>query len=426
MKFLYRLIIISFILSTSLIAKEKLDTFYNEVELNHIYMGTLSGSAWMYRLKYNSPACIGFTYGLGYYVSGDSSLSVYSLNPTSDIDGGIYIGNSSNLKALNMIMGEAYINFKKGALNIRHGLGKFDTPMTKNLYFNIPNFYDYTVFRSKHIKKTEIEMAQIRSMSYGSRAYSDYSLIGGNSTSAGASSLATTNRDTFINIGTISGNSASTYGLFMIGLKSSIIGYTQLSIYDYYSNHFINSTYIQSLSRIPFGEDFRAVIGVQGLYQKGLGRTEFDSSFSDFAAMSYGTKLGYELRKGNGGVYISYTKTGNNSIFNSWGGDPLYTSTMFVRNSYRGNVHGIKLESNYIVRSNDWLNGTMFDIAYGYYTQSNFATANSNGYGADFIVGYEVDDATYIKFISNIFKNELDVTDKNQQIYRVLIGYRFE
>jgi len=420
MKILNHTLILLILISSSLFSKEKLNQLYNEIKINHILSGELNSSSYLYRVKYNSPSCGGLSYHLGYYVNGDTTLKT-----NTNVDGGIYTGNDiapKKLQDFTTQLGDLYLRFKRGSISAFHGKSTLNTPMTHNLYSMIPNFYDYSKIKKKLILKTEVSLAHIRAMSYGSRAYSDYTIIGDNTYSAGATSLATTKRAEFIDIGTISGaDVASTYKMMHLSVRNSLVPYTVIKLHEYYTTDLLQMLYTDVITKYPFTSDLRSLFGIQYLSQKGLKSTTFDSSFASYTSSIYGIMLGSESFDNTFKSYISYTKNGSSDIFNPWGGDPLWSSTMFSRNEYRASVSAIKFHYYQIMPD---MFGLFFQSDIALYTKSNFATATRAGSEVDLISGFDLKNGNYFKFIYNYKVSEIDKA-LDMKVLRILIGLKY-
>ena len=400
--------------------KERLGQFYNSLKFEHIFLGD-EASSYLYRIKYNSPSCGGLSYHVGYYVNGDTTLgSSLTLGTATNVDGGAYLGNSPSPKDLGLELGELYLRLKMGTFKAAFGQGLLDTPMTKNLYSMVPNFYGYYYAMTKEIPRVELEGYYITTMSYGSRAYNDYYLTGESTAYAGATSLAMTNRGEFINIGLASGTSELSLGIIALGFKTNVIPYTLVKLYEYYLYGYANNFYYEAVTKLPLFSDYRLVVGLQGLNQVGLASTDFDTDFEGKSASLLGAKVGFETYDKLTEIYAAVSLNGTNSIANTWGGDPIWTSTEYTRNEYRGGVSSLKLHVKSLDPSSFFLIGGTL----GVYTNSTLKNVAILPLEVDAFTGIDFNNGNYLKLVYNFKMSEVgSAYDMNSA--RILVGLKY-
>jgi len=222
------------------------------------------------------------------------------------------------------------------------------------------------------VKDFKLSLHQITEMAWGSRAQTDWALIGEGTNTAGTAvntlDTAGLGQAEFHGIDAISGVSDSD-GITVFNANYKGIKGLKLDFWNYYVDEVANNIYIQADKVFPV-KDYKLALSGQYLHQSDVG--DFSSNL-DFDL--YGLKA---TLKGKGwAVFGAYNHSGGDTaMYNAWGGDPAYTSSIFSRNAYREDVDAFKIGFKYQI-----MKGLTFVASHADYGKSDTVTNDSGPTG---------------------------------------------
>jgi imipenem/basic amino acid-specific outer membrane pore len=437
------IISLSAILATQLMGAEDLSEMMKEgkfggyVRIHHIlpdFSDTVAatGSVIGGKLKYQTGALYGVRFGAAMYTTHDTGLTKEDYKTRdgySQVAQGLHGDDMEDYTTL----GEAYVSYRFSNTDLTYGRQEFKTPMTENAVTIIPNLFEGTVATIKEIPDFTVTAAHITKMQYGTRAATDAALIGDgvyaitsgagfgfvspavNGTTGvvtpgmGKSEFQDMAEATFGRTGTggLSGPARmDTAGVTSIGIDYKK-GNLQARIWDYYAHEMYNTIYADAEYKLNAGPA-KVSLGAQLLTQ---------SDLSDFATSAggsflknerevthpnrtklYKTKLsedgqidamvwGLQAKASidSWGFNAAYTDSTDGHVINAWGGDPLYTGSIFTRNNYRADTSAYKVGGEYDF-SNLGIKGLKFSINHAEY-DSNIKTTAISLNGTSYVAG---------------------------------------
>jgi imipenem/basic amino acid-specific outer membrane pore len=397
---------LSAILATQLMGAEDLSEMMKEgkfggyVRIHHIepaFSDTVAatGSVIGGKLKYQTGALYGLRFGAAMYTTHDTGLTKESYKTKdgySQAAQGLHGDDMEDYTTL----GEAYVSYRLSNTDLTYGRQEFQTPMTQNAVTIIPNLFEGTVVKIKEIPDFTVTAAHITKMQYGTRAATDAALIGdgvyaitsgagygfvspvvSGTTGAvtpgfGKSEFQDMAEATFgrTGAGGLGGSARmDTSGVTSIGIDYKK-GDLEARIWDYYAHEMYNTIYADAEYKLNAG-GAKMTLGAQFLTQ---------SDVADFSTSSGATAELMKLRPvsfpGKGTFYrtkisgdgqidamvwglqakaaisdwsfnAAYTDSTDGHVINAWGGDPLYTGTIFTRNNYRADTSAYKVGGEY-------------------------------------------------------------------------------
>lgn len=301
-----------------------------------------TGTAYLVKLKYDTPSWNASSLGVGFYNAGDLFDLTDFNNPNKKVARGLFVEDDGDEKSL---MGEAYLRHTRPKINIHGGREHYSTPLTQILASTIPNLYTVVGGSTTVVSGTEFSASQIVQMSFGARAMTDFGLIGEGTGTAGATIVPNSvGQAEFHRIGKISlGQNAQnkgTNGITVLGVEYSglrrVAGFKtiDMSMWNYYSDDISNNLYLQANANYPL-KNFKLKLGAQYLYQTDVGRSRLGNlKFHLFGIKATLAGKGWAIY----GAYNHSSSGDGNGFSNSYGSDPGYTSTIFSRNEYRKDV----------------------------------------------------------------------------------------
>ena len=274
------------------------------------------------KIKWESADLDGFSAAAALYFAYDIGMNNYTYNPNK-----LYAANY-NYPYLNPLLmgvnrtvdtlGEAYIQYKNPWLISKVGNQTIDNPWVNSSDgFMIPNLYQAVTATVTPI--TGLQFEGDRVLRYKNRTVTDFQEY----------NLSALPYDKIVYNGTNSGTAD-------IGASYKDDRYlAQAWLYHFYG--FANMTYLEGGYKLP-GADFVPFANVQYVHETGNG------DIGTVNAAVYGAKLGIDLPRGWGNVYIAYNRAANNNVQSSTGivsdgnlfspytqiynTDPLYTTVM--------------------------------------------------------------------------------------------------
>ena len=433
---------LSAILATQLMGADDLNEMIKEgkfggyVRIHHIepaFSDTVAatGSVIGGKLKYQTGALYGLRFGAAMYTTHDTGLTKWDYKTRdgySQVAQGLHGDDMNDYTTL----GEAYASYRFSNTDIAYGRQEFQTPMTQNAVTIIPNLFEGTVAKIKELPDFTLTAAHITKMQFGTRAATDAALIGDGTyaiiSGAGfgfVSPVVATNgtitpgmgKESFQDMGEATFGRTGTGGLSgparmdTSGVTSLGIEYKkgnlEARVWDYYAHEMYNTVYADAEYKINAGPA-KVSLGAQILTQSDLSdfatsaggnflKTEREVTHPNRTKL-YKTKLsedgqidatvyGLQAKAGIGdwNFNVAYTDSNDGHVINAWGGDPLYTSTIFTRNNYRADTSAYKVGGEYDFGSLG-IKGLKFSINHAEY-DSNVKTTATSLNGTTYIAG---------------------------------------
>jgi hypothetical protein len=423
---------LSAILATQLMGAEDLAEMMKEgkfggyVRIHHIvptFSDTVAatGSVIGGKLKYQTGALYGLRFGAAMYTTHDTGLTKEDYKTRdgySQMAQGLHGDDMEDYATL----GEAYVSYRLSNTDLTYGRQEFKTPMTENAVTIIPNLFEGTVATIKEIPDFTVTAAHITKMQYGTRAATDAALIGDiayaitsgagygfvspvNGTTGavtpgfGKTSFQDMSEATFGRTAGVSGAPRmDTSGVTAIGIDYKK-GNLQARIWDYYAHEMYNTIYADTEYKLNAGAA-KVSLGAQILKQNDI--ADFTSSTGATALKSlvpisfpgkgvlYRTKIsddgqidamvwGLQAKASidSWAFNAAFTDSTDGHVINAWGGDPLYTGSIFTRNNYRADTSAYKVGGEYDF-STLGIKGLKFSINHAEY-DSNVQTYTALG-----------------------------------------------
>lgn len=408
---------ISTICAGHLMGAENLEEMFKEgkfggyVRIHHIEPSmsktiAATGSVIGGKLKYQTGAWGGLRLGTAMYTTHDTGLTKNSYKTKdgySQVAQGLHGDEMDGYTTL----GEAYINYRLSNTDVTLGRQEFATPMTQNAVTIIPNLFEGGVAKIKEIPDFTFTLAHIDKMQYGTRAATDAGLIGdvayAITAGAGYGFISPTVNGTTGEVTAGYGKekfqkmSNAAFGKKMDSKGVSIAGMQykkgplELNLWDYYAHKQYNTIYADGSYKMDVG-GAKITLGAQILKQDDISGFK-DSAGADrlkelvnvsFPKYSppkrYSTKIsedgsidalvwGLEAKAqiDAWSFNVGYNDSKDGHVINAWGGDPLYTSTIFSRNGYRADTTAYKVGGEYDFSSLG-IKGLKFSINHARYS----------------------------------------------------------
>ncbi|MDJ0805987.1 MAG: OprD family outer membrane porin, partial [Gammaproteobacteria bacterium] len=315
------------------------------------------GWSYLAKLKYETPSWNNIKLGMGYYSAGDF-LNQTDIDKSFDADKrlarGMFVDPEAEEKSL---LGEFYLKYDGGSFGLHGGRQLYNTPLTSITYSTMPNFHTAFGVSTTAVPGLKLQLDQVTQMSLGARAATDYGLIGEGTQTAGsvcppqvlnADGSITTSRleqAKFHDISTIAlcKDVEETNGMTVIGGTYTGVKGLKISAWDYYAEDISNTFYLDGSYGMPVG-GLKLKLFAQYLTQSENGSLVEDNpvvptgNYTDGIDYNlFGLKAVLKGKKWM--TFAAYNKSnGDTGMYNSWGGDPAYTSSIFSRNAYRENV----------------------------------------------------------------------------------------
>lgn len=306
------------------------------------------GTAEMFKGKYDSATWNNLSFGIGYYLTGDFGGMTDVGNDGGKDARGMFVNNDYSIEDN---LGEAYIKFNNGTVDVFGGRMIFDSPLTSASSSTMPNFHTAFGANFKASDSLTLGIAQITQISLGARTSTEFGLIGEGTGTAGTNanpsvigqaefhdvSYVTTGNDTY-----------NTNGITMVHANFKASKNLTIRVWDFYAEDISNNVYLEANHITPMqGKNLK--LSAQYLTQSDVGRKI--AGDLDFALL--GVKAAIGNKKWN--TYVALNQSsGDTDMLNAWSGDPGYTSTTFSRNEYRENVTAYKVSGQYKI-SPKWI-----------------------------------------------------------------------
>jgi hypothetical protein len=377
------------------------------------------------KLKYQTGALYGLRFGAAMYTTHDTGLTKWDYKTRdgySQVAQGLHGDDMGDYTTL----GEAYVSYRLSNTDLTYGRQEFQTPMTQNAVTIIPNLFEGTVAKIKEIPDFTVTAAHITKMQYGTRAATDAALIGdgvyGITAGAGYGFVSpVVNPDgsvtpgygkedfqdmaeaTFGRTAGVSGSARmDTSGVTAIGVDYKKGG-IEARIWDYYAHEMYNTIYADAEYKMNAGPA-KVTLGAQILKQDDIADFTSSAGATQLTTLRgvthpdktplYKTKIsedgqidamvwGLQAKAAisDWSFNAAYTDSTDGHVINAWGGDPLYTSTIFTRNNYRADTQAYKVGAEYDFGSLG-VKGLKFSINHAEYDSDVQTWTNATTKGA--------------------------------------------
>ncbi|MEA3229245.1 MAG: hypothetical protein U9P38_09265 [Campylobacterota bacterium] len=343
-------------------------------------------------LKLTSPEFFKTTLSVGAYIVGDVGLTGDDSDSDIKVAKGLLLGDAtsgddSDVKETVALLSETYLKYRDDALLVNIGRQSLNTPMTKNKYSTMPNFYEAVDLDYIFFKPLSIKLGYITRMAYGSRSISDFGLIGDATATAGASYASKGRSAEFINMGAIATatKTSSTDQTVKLGKESDGVSMIALKYKDsdinlqswyYFADDISHILYLEAGYSLLFS-GIKMDVSAQYLaqdYQDRFKNLSVNNNLYNKNSSIVGTKISFKYNKTTN-ISLNYTNSNDASFFTPWGGDPLYTTTLVSRNSYRPDVQAYKID----LKQNLPIDGMKIMLAYADYGKSDLWTSFKQG-----------------------------------------------
>lgn len=393
------------------------------------------GSGYLATLKYVTPEVLdGLKFGAAFYINGDTGFTKWDSDKKNAL--GMFTATKGQE---NSLLGQAYVEYNNDMLSFRGGRQILTTPLTKIQWSLMPNFYDGYMLGTQKVTGFSFDLGHITRISYGSRAATDWSLIGEKTKTAGVARPMETQSATgivqaeFHSLAEGAGVTENTAGMTVIGATYKGVKGLKVSLWDYYAWDISNMLYANIDYMFPIVKGTNLALSAQYLQQSEVG--DKLAGTLNYSLMGAKAKIGNKKWS----VYAAYNKSndqdndGNTFIksgfLNAWGADPAYTSSLFSRNAYRQDVSAYKVGGHYTI-----MKGLKIIVSYANYGQSKttgYATSNiaaqEDATEADIILAYKPTKAWMLKVFNAIRTSEYttDLAEKKMNHFRAVASYDF-
>jgi outer membrane porin, OprD family len=400
------------------------------------------GSGYLGTLKYVTPEVVdGLKFGAAFYINGDTGFTNWKDTAKGD--------NLNKKNALGMFtategqeksqLGQAYIEYKNEMLSFKGGRQILSTPLTKIKWSLMPNFYEAYMLGTEKVPGFSFKLGHITRMSYGSRAATDWSLIGEKTKTAGVARPMETQSATgvvqaeFHSLAEGAGVAENTAGMTVVGATYKGVKGLKISLWDYYAWDIANMLYADIDYKFPVVKGTKLALSAQYLQQSEVG--DKLAGTLNYNLMGAKAKIGNKKWS----VYAAYNQSNDkdndsnafvkSGFLNAWGADPAYTSSLFSRNAYRQDVSAYKVGGHYTI-----MKGLKIIASYANYGKSKTLgyagsnlTAQEDATEADIILAYKPTKAWMLKVFNAIRTSEYttDAAEKEMNHFRVVASYNF-
>ena len=374
-----------------------------------------TGSAYLVNLGYVTPEFYSFSAKVSGSIVGDTGLT----DKDKKVAAGLFMGKvSEDVTDTYAGLSESYLQYKNPNVYGRVGIYEFHTPMTQIMYSTEPNLYEGVIVGTKTLlPETHLVGSYLTRMRYGARTAADWGIIGEKvGMMTGASSWAKEHRGEFEDFGTIAG--ADSAGMAIAGIVNNSVPKTTLQAWNYYVSDLVNTVYADGLTKLKAGKSVKMSFGAQFIYQK-IDGGDSPTVWGAKAAIAFkGAKLVVGYNRSSGSSTSDY-------FINPWGGDPLYTWSIFSRNAFRPDVSAYKVTGSYKIPV---LKGLVLVASYADYGQSALANVQNDATELDFIVKWQISKNLMLKLFNAQRTSEFDFPtgeDKTQNHTRFIASYKF-
>lgn len=430
----------SFMMSTTLIAEDNgvLDGY---LRLHHIFDGETNG----FDKNSGSTIGIGLKYGQTFSKYFALGGEFYTVTETAHNEGqsiafGQGLGDSTSDNAAGSVMGLHFrLKDLPGKSKISWAKSQFKSPLTKIEITHVPNMYEY-VRADTGVFGGNLSLSFISSMAYGSRSAADWGLIGEFTGTAGMvitpfsnkvavhSSGVSLERGKYNTIGDTTGGLVDSSGITVLGYEKKIDN-LKLNIWDFKVDNILNNLYLEADYKMTLGEGMDLVLSGQYLSQD-MDTDVLNVNGNTYGGVFYGAQA--MLKYKNIVLKAGYSKKDNEGgLYNAWGANPGYTSSIFSRNEYRDGVSAYKGTAIYNFAKN-----LKIMVSHANYGQSEMKYKSqasvSDAKETDIAIIYKPRKDVMLKLFNANRTSEFDgvilsgvVQDRTQNHTRLIVNYEF-
>ncbi|MBU1659103.1 OprD family porin [bacterium] len=339
------------------------------------------------------------------------------------------------------ILGEAYVQYKRGNTAFKAGRQKLDTPLAGSDDARmLPNLFEAYVLSNTDIENTTLIAAHVTKFAQGTfgRAYSNTSAANRLlSVTSGYSYVDSQNQvGDFVNMGTYALGQA-TSGVSTAAITYSWDKYLKVQLWDYYAHNILNAVYGQAdLSwDCLLTDKIKPSLSGQFIKESALG----DKLAGDVSGLYVGAKFGAKVD--NFSAYIAYSQTTANSaseaaagglanaIITPWGGMPAYTQGMVTRHQFLAGTKATKIAGTYNFKNlGADLSTTLYYASFDMDANSGYGIARvATEPGFDVIYNPEMVKKLQLRLRGNFPRKfaESAAGDTGWNEYRLIANYNF-
>jgi len=333
------------------------------------------------------------------------------------------------------ILGEAYLQYKRGNTTFKGGRQKLDTPLAGSDDARmIPNLFEAYVLSNTDISGVTLVAGHITKFAQGTfgRAYNGGLL----SITGGYSAVDSQNRvGDFVNMGAYALGTA-TDGVSVVSATYTGIENLKVQLWDYYAHDILNAVYGQAdySWKCLLNDSVKPFVAAQIIKEDDVG----DKIAGEVNGMLLGAKVGAKVE--NFTAYVAYTQTSENSstdaatanaIISPWGGIPAFTQGMVTRHMNLAGTKAYKVAAAY-----NWkafgpdLSTAVYYLSHDIDENSGYGiarTATESGF--DFIYKPELVKNLNLRFRGNFPRGFAEGTTTSGDIgwseYRFIANYNF-
>ncbi|PHS37720.1 MAG: hypothetical protein COB07_10225 [Sulfurovum sp.] len=394
-----------------------------------------TGSTVGVNLRYLTPKYLNFYGAVGFHFVGDTQLTDFDQNSNGSykkkIASGLFLTKDYSSKA---VIDEVWLAYEFGKSLFKFGRkhpsvsanSQMSNPIALFQISQVKNFYESYTFKTEEIDNTGIALTQITKMMLGTRATTDYALIGEYTNTAGVAINPKDIRGEFISIDKLAlgiDTDHNTNGITMLSIVNNSIDNVKLQLWNYYADDILNFLNLHAEYNYDFSPKIKAIVKFQYVREDDVGR----SLYAKLNANLYGALA--TLKYNNSNISIAVNKS-DGEIFNPWGFDPAFTSSIFSRNAYRDDVSAYKVAFKHSFSK-------QINVSLSY---ANYGKSKSNGGNPartltptrdadefDFVATYKPHKGFLLKFLNSRRTSEYETSSSNkkQNQFRIIAQYSF-
>jgi len=377
-------------------------------------------------LKYETADLMGLSAGAAFYTTNGFGLS----GTTSKVDPTLLGKNNDGYSML----GEAYLQYKRGNTAFKGGRQKLDTPLAGSDDARmLPNLFEAYVLSNTDIENTTLIAAHVTKFAQGTfgRGYAG-GILG---VTSGYSILATPdNTGDFVNMGEYA-IGESTKGVTAGAVIYKMNDNVSAQVWDYYAYDILNAVYgqVDLKWKCLLTDKAQPFFSAQFIKESDIG----DKLAGNVEGMYWGAKFGAKID--NLTAYVAYSETGDNSstdaatanaIISPWGGMPAYTQGMVTRHQFLAGTKASKIAATYDFKNfGPNVNATVYYASYDMDAYSGYGGARTaTEPGFDIIYNDAMIKNLQLRLRGNFPRkySESSVNgDRDWNEYRVIVNYNF-
>ena len=263
------------------------------------------------------------------------------------------------------ILGEAYVQYKRGNTTFKGGRQKFNSPLlgTDDARM-IPNLVEGYVLTNKDIKDTTVIAGHITKFAQGTFGNVYSGVNAPNQILSVTSGYSVVDPDgqvgSFVDMGKYA-TGKSTDGVSVVGAKYKGIENLTVQLWDYYAHDILNAIYGQVDFKWSclLSDSIKPFASVQVIKENSVGDEVLSNSSllggnGEIDSLYWAAKVGAKV--GAFTAYVAYSKTTDNdtgdasyknAIVTPWGGMPAFTQGMVTRHQFLAGTEATKVAGTY-------------------------------------------------------------------------------